>query len=138
MKKVFLDTNVCLDVILNREPFAFDAEQIFEMGKQRAIKLFVSAVSFTTIFYILKRMYNTKQAFTDLKEFRKFVTITNVNTTVIDLAINSNFPDFEDAVQYFSAKESELDLIITRNEKDFDGATIKVLTPKQFLFPKSE
>lgn len=133
MKKVFLDTNVCLDVILNREPFAVDAERIFEMGKQREIKLFVSAVSFTTIFYILKRLYRTKQALIDLKEFRKFVTITNVNTIVIDLALQSEFHDFEDAVQYFSAKESDINLIITRNTKDFEGTSIKVLTPKQFL-----
>jgi predicted nucleic acid-binding protein len=133
MKKVFLDTNVCLDVILNREPFAVDAGQIFEMGKQREIKLFVSAVSFTTIFYILKRLYHTKQALIDLKEFRKFVTITNVNTTVIDLALHSELHDFEDAVLYFSAKESDINLIITRNAKDFEGASLKVLTPKQFL-----
>ncbi|RPI17686.1 MAG: PIN domain-containing protein [Ignavibacteriae bacterium] len=133
MNKVFLDTDVILDLLWNREPFSEKIEIIFEEAKQNNLILSASAVSFTTVFYFLKKYSNTENAKKLVKSLLEIVNVLSVNENIIKRAINFGFPDFEDAVQYFTAIENEQSIILTRNVSDFKLKDIPAITPEDYL-----
>jgi predicted nucleic acid-binding protein len=132
--KVFLDTNVVVDILARREPFHQDAEAIFLMIEQREFEAFVSAVSFTTIYYVLRRAFDRQHARGALRVIAELLSVVPCDASIIVQAIDSELRDFEDAVQYFSARAVEAEVIITRNSRDFPAdAPSKPLTPREFL-----
>jgi len=132
MKKVLLDTNVVLDIALQRPNFYEHAKNIFNLIKQNKIIAFVSATTVTDIFYVLKR--EKLDAFKYLKELLKIIDVLNVDKEIILTALYSGWIDFEDAVQSQVAIENNVDIIVTRNTKDFQKSeNIEVLTPKDFI-----
>lgn len=131
--KLYLDTNVVLDLILNRAPFFDDIAKIvtlYEMGK---CTLFTSSVSIVNCNYILGKNIDRKIVNDNLKILRSFCSILSVSELEIDQSLNSDFKDFEDAVQYFTCIKNECDFIITRDLKDFKKSEIPVLSPSEFL-----
>lgn len=133
MRNLFLDTNIAIDLLSQREPFYSSAVPIFTMGDTGLLRLYISSLSFSTIFYLLRKQVGTERALELLRSFRQMVHIVSVNEKVIDLALQSSFTDFEDAIQYYSAVESGIPIIITRNIKDFKDADSSVMTPEEFL-----
>jgi len=133
MKKVLLDTNIILDFILYREEFYQDAEVIFELSSNQEICSFISASSITDLFYIIKKQKNKDIAKRFLIDLTSFIQIANVDHIVIENALNSDLYDFEDAVQDCVAQINHIDIIITRNIKDFKKAKTKIMSPKDFL-----
>lgn len=130
MKHYFVDTNVILDMLADREGFADAASAIFDAAGRNEIRLSICALSYSTIYYILRRFIGREKALQSLRELSKCVSILPVNQTVIQMALNSNFPDYEDAIQYYCARQdSTIDGIITRNLKDFKLSEIPVLSP---------
>lgn len=127
MKHYFLDTNVILDMLADREGFADAASAIFDAAGRNEIRLSICALSYSTIYYILRRFIGREKALQSLRELSKCVSILPVNQTVIQMALNSNFPDYEDAIQ----QDSTIDGIITRNLKDFKLSEIPVLSPQK-------
>ena len=131
MKHYFVDTNVILDMP-DREGFADAASAIFDAAGRNEIRLSICALSYSTIYYILRRFIGREKALQSLRELSKCVSILPVNQTVIQMALNSNFPDYEDAIQYYCARQdSTIDGIITRNLKDFKLSEIPVLSPQK-------
>ena len=131
MKQLFLDTNIAIDFLAERHPFCESVYEIFRMkGKW---KFSVSALSFTTIYYILRKNCEHRQLLNLLRDFASLVTIIPTDSAIIKDAITSNFSDFEDAVQYYTALSAKSDFIITRNEKDYLLSEITVLNPVDFL-----
>ncbi|RYE57666.1 MAG: PIN domain-containing protein [Sphingobacteriales bacterium] len=133
MQKVFVDTDVCIDLLSGRKPFNKVAEVFFSLSDLGKLKIFVSSISFANIDYVLRSqysVYNTRQI---LAKFKTLVTVLAVDDKTIDLAIASDFNDFEDAMQYNCAIENGLTTLITRNIKDYKRATIRVLTPDAFF-----
>ncbi|MEX0720809.1 MAG: PIN domain-containing protein [Balneolaceae bacterium] len=130
---ILIDTNICLDAILTRMPFAEDALKIIELTESDAVKGKIAAHSLDTIFYILKREYNKKQIYALLKEFRNVFDIADVTQAVIDAAIALKWPDFEDAIQYQAAKAAGCNTIITRNKKDFKHSELSVFTAREYV-----
>jgi predicted nucleic acid-binding protein len=132
LKTVALDSDVILDALLYRSPLDIPALNILNMGYQGKLKLFTSPVAFVNVHYFLNKFAreNKMELLTGL---RKVVNISKVDETIIDLALNSNFTDFEDAVQHYAARATGVQVIITRNLKDYKNADIPVLTPEQFL-----
>lgn len=128
MKKVFLDTNVILDFYLDREEFSDDAEAILALGYNKACSLFVSALTFANFAYIGRKKYPGNTIYEVLESLREFAEITPVDS---ELSLQSK--DFEDAIQFCSAKVAGVNCIVTRNIKDFVSFDIEVLTPKDFL-----
>lgn len=131
--KLYLDTNVILDLILNRAPFFDDIARIvtlYEMGK---CELFTSSVSIVNCNYILGRNIDRKQVIDNLKILRSFCSILNVSELEIDQSLNSDFKDFEDAVQYFTCIKNDCNFIITRDLKDFKSSKIPAISPAEFL-----
>ena len=134
MKSVFLDTNVIIDLLADRIPFSKEAERIFNLAQQKQLKLYVSAQSFVTVHYVLKKYMDEKQLRSVLAELLNYLEIIPITKQEIDRSLNSKFTDFEDAIKYYAAISiSDISCIITRNLKDFKHAEIHVLPPDQFM-----
>lgn len=133
MTKVFVDTDVCIDLLSGRQPFNNMAEILFSLADLGQIKIYVSSISFANIDYVLRSQYSTTHSRKIIANFKTIVNVLSVDNKTIDLAIASDFNDFEDAIQYCCAIENNLNTIITRNTKDYKKSTIKVVTPEVFL-----
>ena len=133
MKKIFVDTNILLDLLFQRRGFFLDAKRLFNYSKSRNIDIFISAISINTIYYLLQKKF-TKEHSKHLLEYIYDITdILPFDENIIFLAHQSSFKDLEDGFQYFTAKEHHIPLLITRNIKDFAVDDLSVLSPQQFL-----
>ena len=133
MVKVFVDTDVCIDLLSGRMPFNKAAELLFSLADTKKIEIYVSSLSFSNIDYVLLSQYSTTHSRQIIAKFKTLVQVLAVDSNTIDLAIASDFKDFEDAIQYACAIEHNLTTIITRNLKDYKKTSIKILTPETFL-----
>lgn len=133
MKKIFIDTNIALDLLFERPKFFNLAKAVFTMANRERITLYFSALSFGTVTYFLEQKFNKEQTKHKLKEFAKIVKILPFDKYIIEKSLYSNFKDIEDGYQYFTAKEHGIPIIVTRNVKDFLVDDISVVTPEQFL-----
>ena len=131
--KLFLDTNVMLDFLGEREPFYIPAAKIATLADIRKLTIIVSALSFATVSYFLTKYEGLKVTKDKLRKFKIISGICELDELIIEKGLNSDFPDFEDSLQYFSALRTECDIIITRNGKDFKKSQIAVMTPDEFL-----
>lgn len=132
-KNVLLDTNVCLDAALFRKPFASSALKIFEEAEEKPVSLTISAHTFDTIFYILRRDFSIEKSYELILELRSSSVVGTVNEQTIDQALALKWPDFEDSIHYLTAVQANCDAIVTRDPSGFLEPTIPVLTPLQFL-----
>ncbi len=133
MEKVFVDTDIVLDLLSNREPFYAHSAYLFSEADKGKTKIYVSSLSFSNLNYILSRQYSADQARKKLLKFKTLVTVLAVTDKVVELALSSDFKDFEDGLQYFTAIENNLKTLLTRNLKDYKSAEITVMTAEQFL-----
>jgi len=133
VEKLFVDTDIILDLLAKREPHYQFAAALFSLADQREIKLFVSSLSFANLNYILSKQYNANNARKKLIAFKTLTTVLAVNDKIVERALASDFKDFEDALQYYTATENKISKLITRNLKDFKAAEIIVMTAEQFL-----
>ena len=133
MKLLFLDTNVLVDLFEKRHSFFNEIAKNFSLAEDNQFKLVASSISFVNAFYILsKKIYKTL-VLESLKKYRILCEILAIDELVLDKSLFSNFSDFEDAVQYYSAINAKSDILITRNEKKFKNSEIPVMSPKEFL-----
>jgi predicted nucleic acid-binding protein len=133
MEKVFVDTDIVLDLLGQRMPFYEFSARLFSKADKAEIELFVSSLSFSNLYYLLSRQYSPDQARKQLLKFKALVTVLSVTDKVIDLALASDFKDFEDGIQYFTAIENGIQTLLTRNLKDYKSAEIVVMTAEQFI-----
>lgn len=133
MKRIFIDTNILVDLVLERKGFYQDAKRLFNLCKERRITPYISSISVAIINYLLLKKYNEEKVKELLEIIYKLTEILPFHKRIISLAHYSNFKDLEDGFQYFTAKENNIKVIITRNEKDFEVNDVSVVSPKQFL-----
>jgi predicted nucleic acid-binding protein len=134
MKSLFLDTNIVIDLLAKREPFYRSAAQLFSLADKMKIQLSVSALTFANTNYILLKERKPEEAKLILRKLKLLVKVVSLDDKIIGLSLNdSDFKDYEDAIQYYTALENENDMIVTRNLKDFQRSRIPVLTAEQFL-----
>ena len=133
MSRFFLDTNVILDLLGERVPFFDSIAKVATLADQKKLAIIVSPLSFTTIDYVLNKYESSESVLNKLRKFKIICEVCEVNEETIDKALNSNFKDFEDAVQYFTAIQSNCSIIITRNGKDFKNSTIPIMTAEEYL-----
>lgn len=131
--KVFIDTNVVLDFYNRREEFFAPAAVIFDMAYRHQIELCASAITFVNAFYILRKKYEREELYKMLESLSGLCEITPVDHHIVRQSLSLRLKDFEDVVQYYSAKQSHADCIVTRNKKDFEELDGKILTPVEFL-----
>lgn len=131
--KVLVDTNVLMDVLAARDPFHRAAAGVWLMAEEGHVEAVVSAVSFTTIFYLARRQFDRARAVAAVVKVRDVFKVAAVDDDVINRAIASGMPDFEDAVQAFSGVKSAVTHVVTRDETGFAGGPLPVLSPEQLL-----
>ena len=133
MKKIFLDTNIILDFLGEREGFYEASAKIMTLADKKKIQVYTSPSSISNVFYVLAKYENSKIALEKIGKFKLLCSMSVMDDEVVEKAIHSNFKDFEDAMQYFSALASNCNIIITRNEKDFKNAMIPVMNAESYL-----
>ena len=131
--KVFIDTNVMLDLLGERETYYNDIAKIATLADKGEIVMIASSLSYATVFYLLSKNESAVKVKEKLRNFKIISEIAQLYDLVIEKGLNSNFTDFEDALKYNCALQSECDILITRNQKDFKNSSIPVMSAKEFL-----
>jgi len=133
MEKLLIDTNIVIDLLAKREGFYQDAQALFTLADQNNVNLFISSLTFANTYYILSRNLNANETRKVLTKFKVLLKIVPLEDKIIELALASDFSDIEDAIQYYTALDNQLDIIVTRNKKDFKRSNLPVLTAREFL-----
>lgn len=132
-KKVFIDSDVILDVLCKRIPHYQYSAQIFTLSDLKKINLYTTSLSFANVYYILRKTVGGEKAKYFLRKLRLLIKILAADEKETDLALNSKFTDFEDALQYYTALKHNMEVILTRNVKDYKEKDIIVQTPEHFV-----
>ena len=134
MSNVFLDTNILMDILSNREPFYKSSSEVYKLGVGKKVNLYTSSNTISTLHYLLKKFIDEDAIRMALDEISDIIKIIPVDYSIIKKSLKSNHKDFEDAIQIVSAQSiNNMDCIITRDLKDYKFAEISVLTPDDFL-----
>src|SRR5690606_36640273 len=133
MEKILVDTNIVIDLLSKREGFYKEAQELFTLADHNKIKLYISSLTIANTHYLLARNHKLNEARKILIKFKVLVEILSMDNKILELALVSNFTDFEDAIQYHTALENDMDIILTRNKKDFKKSILPVLTAKEYL-----
>jgi predicted nucleic acid-binding protein len=131
--KVFYDTNVLLDVVTKRQPHYEDSARVWSLADAAKVDGFVSAITYPNAYYILRKMLDAKEADRVLRVIRGAFRTVAFDEQILSQAMDANMPDFEDAIQFFSAVHCGANYILTRDAGDFPGSGIPVMTPAEFL-----
>ena len=132
MTKLFLDTNIVIDLLEKREPYCYDALLLFTMAYNKQVSLFVSPMTYATASFLLHK-HGAEGVRNLLSNLRRLTQVSSANECTVDDALASQFEDFEDALQYYSALQAKAEAIITRNGKDFTNSKLPVMTAKEYL-----
>lgn len=133
MIKIFVDSDVILDLYLERQGFYQSSLELFSMLDIKKMKGYTTPLVYSNLFYIISKYKNRSLAIKNLGKLEAILDIIAVNKKSVSLALTSDFKDFEDALQYFSVVEAKLDYIITRNKKDYKPSRIPVLNAQEFI-----
>lgn len=134
MKKIFVDTNILVDLVADRKPFSKFAIELFKEAEMKKVTLFTSFHAMVTTHYLLKKYTDEKELRNILYDLLDFICVIPVDVDIIKKGLKSNHNDFEDAVQIFCAHSIKaLDCIVTRNIKNFRNSEIPALTPDELL-----
>lgn len=134
MKKLFVDTNIVIDLLSHRDPFFEESAILFSLADKKQIELSVSALTIANTSYTLLRQMDSSKTESILRKLKLILEILPLDDKVVGLALNDDtFTDFEDGLQYFTAIENQQEVIITRNLKDFKNSKIPTMTAKQFI-----
>src|SRR3972149_3367628 len=131
--RLFLDTNVLLDLLGEREPFYDSIAKIATLADKGRVKLIVSTLSYSTVFYLLSKFESSEIVKEKLRKFKIISETSDLTDEIIEKGLSSNFSDFEDALQYHCALKADCNILITRNEKDFKGSDMPVMTTEEYL-----
>ena len=131
--KVLIDTNVIVDVALEREPFYAESDRILTLAEEAQIQGYVSASTFSDLYYIIRRDKGRDWTLEFLRQLATFCQVATVDNSVISIALTCNFKDFEVAIEYSSAVINLVDAIVTHNPRNFPVNTPRIVTPNQLI-----
>ena len=131
--KVFVDTNVLIDVLAQREPFYADSARLWTLAEQGRIEAFISVISFNNIYYVVRKLRTRRVADRMMVLLRDTFTPIPLDKQILDQAIDAGLRDLEDAIQYFSAVRAQVACIVSRDAKAFPASDPPVLTPQELL-----
>jgi len=131
--KVFIDTNLVLDVLARREPFFEDSKRVWELIEKGHVTGYLSATSLTDIFYILKKHLGQDKAYVSLGKLMLVFRAVSVSEADIRKALKLGLADFEDALQLICSRKLGVDYLITRNKQDYPVDADEIITPADFL-----
>ncbi|MGH2644336.1 MAG: type II toxin-antitoxin system VapC family toxin [Chitinophagaceae bacterium] len=131
--RLFLDTNVVLDLLGEREPYYKASAQLATLSDQGRITLVVSPITFATVNYFLSKSEDAETARKKLRKFKIISEICKMDEDIIEKGLNSSFKDLEDSLQYFCALDANCEIIISRNAKDFKESLLPVMTAEEYI-----
>jgi len=131
-QSLFVDTDIVLDLLARRDPFYDAAARLFSLAETGSISMAVSSLTFANLFYILRKQVSAKHAHEVLRNFKQLVTVLPVDDATIEQALNADFTDFEDALQYFSALNAGCAALLTRNGRHYRKAAISIFTAEAY------
>ena len=131
--KVLFDTNMVLDVMLDREPFSTTAAQLFSMVETGALAGFIGATTVTTIHYLASKVVGSRQALQEIRKLFELFEIAPINRTVLEGALALKFKDFEDAVLHEAARHAGAQAIVTRDSLGFNKASMTIYTSEELV-----
>lgn len=134
MKRILIDTDVILDLFFDREPFSENAAKVLSLCEKKVVIGFVTPVIISNVYYLLSQKAKQEKVIEKLKILLSIVEVLVIDKNTIIVALNSEFKDFEDAMQNYSAElNGEIDMIITRNTKDYKKSKLGIMNPENFL-----
>lgn len=133
MQRVFADTDIVLDLLLERNPHYHAAAKLFTMADRKELKLCVSSLCFTNLNYILRKAISPAEARGALLRLKTLVTVFAVDDKIIELALASSFNDLEDAVQHYTATQNKIKILLTRNLKDYKRGSLITMTADEYV-----
>jgi predicted nucleic acid-binding protein len=134
MKRILIDTDVILDLFFDREPYSENAAKVLSLCEKKDIIGFVTPVIISNVYYLLSQKAKQEKVIQKLKLLMSILEVLVIDKNAIIVALNSEFKDFEDALQNYSAElNGEIDIIITRNTKDYKKSQIGIMNPENFL-----
>lgn len=134
MNRILIDTNIVIDLLAKRKKFYPEAAQLFSLSDKKEVELAISSLTFANTNYVLSKQKSPNEAREILRKFKVLVEILNLDDKIIELALSDDeFSDFEDGLQYYSGVENQIDIILTRNKKDFKNSKIPILTAEEYL-----
>ena len=133
MTKLFVDSDIILDLLAKREPHYTYSSRLFTLIDKKEIIAFTSPLIIANLHYLFKKMTSNASALKSLRKLKTFVNILPIDHKVIDQSLNPDFNDFEDAIQYFTAVNNGLTFLLRRNKRDYKQSKISVLTAEEFL-----
>ncbi|HOW32168.1 MAG TPA: PIN domain-containing protein [Bacteroidales bacterium] len=137
MEHVFIDTDVIIDFLAGRQPYAKDSAMLFSLIERRKVKGYVSSLCFSNLYYVLRKAGSHEKVIKSLRDLAEWIEIVTVDEAIIKSALASPYRDFEDAIQYHACVATgKISYLITRNIKDYKGASLSVMTPELFLSMK--
>lgn len=131
--RLFIDTNVMIDFLGERVPHYESIAKIATLADKKKVRMVVSAFSYPTVYYLLTKFESSERVKEKLRKFKIISEISDVDETIIEKGLASNFSDFENALQYHCALKADCDILITRNAKDFKESAISVMSGGEFL-----
>jgi predicted nucleic acid-binding protein len=132
-KRIFLETNVMLDFLGERIPCYDSIARVISFLESNKFTIIVSPISYAIVSYFLSKSEGDRIAVEKLRKFKVISDVCIIDEQTIEKGLNSDFSDFEDALQFYNAVEFNCDIILTRNAKDFKKATLPVMSPDEFL-----
>ena len=130
---VFFDTNVLMDVLLQRYPFVTESREVWFLAERGKVAGLVSALSFPNIYYVARKALGAETALSMMSLLRDTLTAVPLDEQILNQAMDAKFPDFEDAIQYFSARRADAECLLTRNVDHFPASGLRALSPEEFL-----
>lgn len=130
--RVLVDTNIVLDVLLDREPHARASAEILSRVERGEVSGWLGATTVTTLYYLIAKAAGQDKALTEVRKLLSLFEIAPVNRPVLEGALAIGFADFEDAVLHEAARQIEAAAIVTRNPRHFAKAELPVYTPEEF------
>jgi predicted nucleic acid-binding protein len=132
-ERIFVDTDIILDLLAKREPHYSHAATLFSMADLNKVELCISPLTYYTISDIIFQQSSSKKSRMNLMKLKTLITFLPVNDRIIELTLTSNFKDFEEGIQYYTAQEYNIKTLITRKLKEYKSAEITILTAEQYL-----
>ena len=133
MIKIFIDSDIVLDLLAERKPHYIFAAKLFTLADKNKVQAFTSPIVFSNVHYILSKLTSNALSLQSLRKLKTFVKVLPVDEKVIEQSLNSEFRDFEDAIQYHTSVNNNIKFIITRNKADYKKSKIIVCTAEEFL-----
>jgi predicted nucleic acid-binding protein len=134
MDRVLIDSDVILDSFFDRKPFAEYSTVILSMCESGKIKGFLTPLIYSNVYYLLRQTAKHDKVIEKLKQLFKITDVLQMDRKVVENALNSGFKDFEDSLQNYSAiNNGNIDLILTRNLKDYKNSDLGVFTPETYI-----